>query len=188
MYSESKEQTAALITEGDRLFKEDEAAKRAYEKALPEWERGQEKRELLAVRILALQHTASRETPDDLMRTRDVVLREKLQEEIRAGNALIVPLVQRRQAAKDALFHHNSRLLGTLSSWGGRATSALPSGHVLAIEVERARRQIETMLLGKTSDIVSIIRKVVDRAEGSNIDNVPLFRFPRPADPAEQVA
>jgi hypothetical protein len=176
MFGTKQDDCDRLCAAGDALKKAYEQAQQQFQKALVSWEPGQAKRELLAARLATIGHTASHDTPDFLMRSRETSLQQQLEAEIRAGDSGIVPAAALVESTKRALFKCNSAVAGGFASWAGRVIPGLPAGS-LRDRLEAARHKVEQMYLGRTSEIVDLIRPLIDQVEDDSTVDCPLFRF-----------
>jgi hypothetical protein len=187
MFGEIKNHTADVMAEGDDLAKHYEVARRQYEKALPEVARLQAEAEITAARGQALDYTTGHDFPEALFRERREQLEHDLAAAVAKRDGLIVPLDQAVRAAKQVLFSFNARIVGRFVSWQMRVSSALPAGHALAGELAEARKKLEQMYLSRTTDVIAIIRRSVERVERDPRIEAPIFRLPDvPVEPEQE--
>jgi hypothetical protein len=166
-----------LISAGDSAFKAHEAARRKLEKAAAD-ETLYEEIENLGAKLLGFEQTISHDFPDDLRNARRAELERRLKAKIAERDARIVPLAALCAQHKQRLFKINSAIASQFSGYVGRVIEGLKADHPLRVELTAARKRIDaTGYVGRTSEIVEIVKNLVDAVEADSTIPAPLFRF-----------
>jgi hypothetical protein len=166
-----------LAAAGDKAFKEHQTAKRNLEKGVPEWEQRTRHNAQFAASVTALPHAFTHRSPDVLAKALEAKMLKEFNASVQAVDAFIVPLTEAEETTKQTLFRINSTVIGAFSSWSNRICSALPDGHPLRVDLEAAKRALEAMTMARTSEIVAVIRPLIETAESDESLDIPLFRF-----------